>query len=373
MSFLFILSAFLLTSFIAIQVFSLIAINTKVDAAIPDNIEWPKVSILLAARNEEKLIKRSLDHLVKLDYPSDKLEVLIGDDQSTDNTLSIVREFILEQSNFQVFSIESNLGKARGKGNVLAQLAHKATGEFYLITDVDVALPSNWVKSIISAFDEKVGIVSGTTTCERHNQFSNLQAIDWLHFMGYIKAFANVGVSCTAVGNNMGVRAKAYRECGGFEALDFSITEDYKLFEAVTRNGWDWKALCSESNLGQAWYLSDWKELLHQRKRWLMGARDLPSNWKGMLVLYALFTPALITMLFLDTQVAMVFWGIKLFIQIVFVSALVRKVNIRQFRTIDLFLYEIYLQLQMPLSILFYLLPIKSEWKGRKYNFRNIE
>jgi hypothetical protein len=171
----------------------------------------------------------------------------------------------------------------------------------------------------------------------------------------------------------MGVRAKAYKECGGFEALEFSITEDYKLFEAVTQNGWGWKALCAGSNLGKAWYLSDWKELLHQRKRWLMGAKDLPLNWKSMLVLYALFTPALVTMFFIDTQAAMTFWGIKLFIQVVFISVMVRKVEIRQFRTLDLFLYELYLQLQMPLSILFYLLPIKSEWKGRKYNFRNIE
>lgn len=63
---------------------------------------------------------------------------------------------------------------------------------------------------MLQEFGEKVGIVSGTTMCDDGPRFAKLQSIDWLHIMGYIKAFARVGVGCTSVGNNMAVRAQAY-------------------------------------------------------------------------------------------------------------------------------------------------------------------
>ena len=46
---------------------------------------------------------------------------------------------------FRLYSIDKTVGKGRGKANVLGQLAHHATGEFYFITDVDVKLPANWI------------------------------------------------------------------------------------------------------------------------------------------------------------------------------------------------------------------------------------
>ena len=110
--------------------------------------------------------------------------------------------------------------------------------------------------------------------------------------MGYIKAFANVGVGCTSVGNNMAVRAKAYWQTGGYEEMEFSITEDYRLFQQVTGNGWKWKNLLGPHSLGLAWYIPEVKEMLHQRKRWLIGARDLKPNWKFMIILYGLYLPA---------------------------------------------------------------------------------
>ena len=54
----------------------------------------------------------------------------------------------------------------------------------------------------------------------------------------------------------------------------------------------------------RAWYISNVKEMLHQRKRWLIGAQDLPFNWKAMISLYGLFLPALFILFFLSPQLA---------------------------------------------------------------------
>lgn len=359
--------------FFSIQVFSLVSILLLGPAKSTDIKTFPKVSLLLAARNEEKLIIRSLEAIDQLDYPKKQLEILIGDDSSTDKTAAIVRDFIKGKPQYKLYSIDKTLGKGRGKANVLAQLALKADGDFYFITDVDVKLPKLWIKSMLQEFGEKVGIVSGTTMCDDGPRFAKLQSIDWLHFMGYIKAFARVGVGCTSVGNNMAVRAPAYWETGGYEKIDFSITEDYKLFEAVTKNGWQWRNVLSPDTLGKAWYIPDVGEMLHQRKRWLIGAQDLPLNWKAMLIIYGLFYVVLIYLGINYSDIAMSIWFMKYLIQTVFILVLCYKVDMRPFRYLELFFYEIYLVVNTIVAGIFYFLPIKSVWKGRRYSGAEVQ
>ena len=326
------------------------------------------VSILLAARNEEQLILRNLTAINALNYPKDKLEILIGNDESTDNTAQLVTDFIQDKPHFQLFHIDKTLGKGRGKANVIGQLAHKAKGEFFFITDVDVKLPENWILALLQEFTEGVGLVSGTTKCERGSLFATLQSIDWLHFMGYIKAFANAGVGCTSVGNNMAVRAEAYWQTGGYEEIDFSITEDYKLFKEVTSRGWQWRTIMGEDSLGLAWYIPSIKEMLHQRKRWLIGARELPLNWKGMIILYGLFIPVVLAFFWFNPRLAFAIWISKFLVQSVFIIFLCLAAERRPFSFLYLIVYEFYVILNTAATAIFYWLPIKSIWKGREYN-----
>jgi cellulose synthase/poly-beta-1,6-N-acetylglucosamine synthase-like glycosyltransferase len=304
----------------------------------------------------------------QLNYPKDKLEILIGNDASTDSTAKLVSDFIADKPHFRLFHIDKTVGKGRGKANVLGQLAHKASGEFFFITDVDVKLPKNWILALLQEFTDGVGLVSGTTKCERGGLFATLQGIDWLHFMGYIKAFANSGVGCTSVGNNMAVRAEAYWETGGYEEIDFSITEDYKLFKEVTSRGWGWRTIMGEDSLGLAWYIPSVKEMLHQRKRWLIGARELPLNWKTMIVLYGLFIPCFVFMLVINPKLAMMLWFLKFTLQSLFIYFLCLGVKRKPFGLLHLLLYEAYVLLNTAATAIFYWLPMKSVWKGREYN-----
>ncbi len=335
--------------------------------------QWPKVSILLAARNEEQLILRSLRSLESLEYPSDKLEILIGNDDSSDRTEELTKEFIKNKPNFRLINIKKQLGKGRGKANVLAHLAHEANGEFFFITDVDVAHRSSWIKGMLSQFKPETGIASGISMCERGGLFASMQSMDWLHFMGYIKAFARVGVACTSVGNNMAVRAKAYWETGGYENIDFSITEDYKLFKEVCSRGWKWANELNPETLGLASHITSPSEMLHQRKRWLIGARELPWNWKFLIALYGLFIPALAVLFLVAPEVAAITWFVKLMAQSIFISVLCQKVEVKAFNFFHLLTYEIYVIINTLVTAVFYFLPLPSIWKGRVYNKAYIE
>ena len=353
--------------FFLIQLFSWVSMLAYQPKEIQPRLSYPKVSILLAARNEEKLILRCLEAMSKLNYPKDKLEILIGDDASTDKTLHLVTEFIKDKPSFRLYPITEIVGKGRGKANVLGQLAHKADGEYYFITDVDVELPQDWLLGLLQEFEDGVGIVSGTTMCERGHFFATMQSIDWLHFMGYIKSFAHVGVGCTSVGNNMAVRAEAYWQTGGYEKINFSITEDYKLFQEVTSRNWEWRTILSDYSLGKAWFIPSVSEMLHQRKRWLIGARDLPFNWKAMISLYGLFLPALFILLILIPQFAMLVWFTKFILQSMFITILCVKTKVRPFKFWELIVYEFYVVGNTITTAIFYFLPVQSVWKGRKY------
>lgn len=330
--------------------------------------QWPKVSVLLAARNEEKLILRNLKALASLNYPQDCLEILIGDDQSEDRTAEIVKQFIAQHPNMKLLEIKKNMGMARGKANVLAHLAHHAHGDFYFITDVDVQVPPDWIKDLLERFTPETGLVSGTTLCDHGNLFAEMQRIDWMHFMGYIKAMANVGIACTSVGNNMAVRADAYWETGGYENIRFSITEDYRLFQEVTRRGWQWANILTPGSTGQAWYIDRLSDFLNQRKRWLQGAVDLPLNWKLMLFVFGAFIPLFWGLVWFYPAFFSVLLFTKCLLQSWFIMTCFKKAELRPPGVFYLVLYEVYLHWMVLASAVFFALPLATSWKGRKYN-----
>ena len=142
----------------------------------------------------------------------------------------------------------------------------------------------------------------------------------------------------------------------------------YKLFQEVTNRGWEWRTLLGPDSLGLAWYIPSVKEMLHQRKRWLIGARELPLNWKGMIILYGLFIPVVLAIFWFNPRLAFAIWISKFLVQSVFIIFLCLAAERRPFSFLYLIVYEFYVILNTAATAIFYWLPIKSIWKGREYN-----
>lgn len=217
--------------------------------ALPLLTHYPRVSILVAARNEAATIERCLRALAALNYPAGQLEILIGDDASTDDTAAVVRRFIADQPQFRLLPIRHRLGTARGKSNVLAHLCRAATTDYFLLTDADMALPPDWVQTMLAAAPAGVGVVTGITTAGGP-LFGRLQGLDWLFGLNIIRLLTDCGLPITAVGNNMLVTRAAYESIGGFEALAFTVTEDVQLFTQVVAQGWHYRNLIDPRVLG---------------------------------------------------------------------------------------------------------------------------
>ncbi len=128
-------------------------LQSKPDFATP---EPPMVSILLSAYNEEEVIEEKIRSIYLTTYPSDRFEVLIGSDASTDRTVEIVDQLTKEFSSLHFFPSDQR----RGKPNVINSLVEKALGEILILTDANVIFESDTLSHLIAPFaNPKIGLV----------------------------------------------------------------------------------------------------------------------------------------------------------------------------------------------------------------------
>ncbi len=101
-----------------------------------DAIDWPSVSILVPARNEESTLRDAAESLLKLDYP--QLELLMVDDRSTDQTGRIMEELARNDSRVRVCHIDHLPQGWLGKNHALHRAMELSSGDWVLMTDADV-------------------------------------------------------------------------------------------------------------------------------------------------------------------------------------------------------------------------------------------
>lgn len=331
-----------------------------------DEKHLPEIAILIAARNEEKNIKNCLENLVNLDYPVNRISILIGNDQSTDKTEIIAQSYANKFPHIKVIAIEKGTKRLKGKANVLAQLAKQTKASYLFITDADITVHRLWVKTLLSYVKPGTGIVSGLTVVSHEGFLGRMQQTDWLYFMGLLLSFARLKIPGTAVGNNMLVTREAYEDVGGYESIPFSVTEDYKLYKEVRKKGYITKNIFHPNATNISAPVSGFWKLINQRKRWLTGAMDLPYYWWFVFLVFSLFLPAVVVYWFQHPQIAILLYLFKFLIQSITIRIQQYQVNIRT-SIFTLLWFEIYMNILTIVSALYFILPIRLRWKNRTY------
>lgn len=125
-----------------------------------DNIDdlymLPKVSLIIAAFNEEKVIRAKIENSLKLSYPKDRLEIIVVSDGSDDETPNIARSY----SKSNVISLHDN--KRNGKSAALNRGVEISTGEIIVFSDANNDFSVNAITKLVQHFsDETVGAVTG--------------------------------------------------------------------------------------------------------------------------------------------------------------------------------------------------------------------
>ena len=119
----------------------------------------PTVSLVIVAHNEEKVIKEKLENVLNVEYPKEKLEILVASDNSTDSTNKIVKDFIKEHKNYNIRLFE--VKERKGKTNAQNEAFKTVKNEILVMTDANAMLKENSLRELVSSFDSNVVYVSG--------------------------------------------------------------------------------------------------------------------------------------------------------------------------------------------------------------------
>ena len=239
---------------------------------------YPKVSIVLSAYNEEETIKEAMGALEQLDYPN--LEIIVVDDKSTDQTLSILEEI---QKNFDVKKKLRIIAQKQnaGKANALNTALRKVTGKYMLVLDADALLARDSVKLLAAELEKKhsVGAVTGKPVVRnRSTLLGKLQTLEYIGIIDGIKRTQTfmTGTITTVSGVIVMYRVKGLKEVGGFHTE--VMTEDIDMTWRLYQNGW--RVIYHCRALAYILVPEHFFGLLRQRKRWAIGGLEvLISNF----------------------------------------------------------------------------------------------
>ena len=333
------------------------------------NNELPSVSILIPARNEEQVLPRLLNSLQNIDYPSEKLEFILADDNSQDKSAEILEKWCEKSENRNFISLKPELFPklhANGKASALAHMTKQAKGKYLFLSDADCVFNPFWLREGVKCISEQGGMLLGVTQVKGRGWLSKMQEIDWWHTLGIVKVSNDLGFGTTGLGNNMIVGKEELKESGGFEGLPESLTEDLELCRAFLKKGFPVYQQVSDKMLVQTKAEENWEALVRQRKRWLSGVLTLPFHWLFLLGLQALFYPLVFILISWDLNLGICVWLVKIAFQSMFISSFSRKAG-QKISFLSLVIFDFYQILASTLSILSYIWSKEISWKQRSY------
>ncbi len=213
----------------------------------PTAQNFPRVSILIPARNEEENIRNCVESLLAQNYPD--FEVLVLDDNSTDQTRSILEQISLQASHLKIHNGETLPIGWLGKHWACHQLSQKANGELILFTDADTRHEPNTLRDSVSALiAQKADLVTA---------FPREEMLTWgerltIPIMGFglfcffpillAETFRLPAFSVT-IGQFMLFRRSAYEAIGGYEAIHNHPVDDIKLGRNIIAQGFHWRLM----------------------------------------------------------------------------------------------------------------------------------
>lgn len=247
-----------------------------------------RVSIVIAARNEEKNIGDCIEALVNQNYPTDRFEIIVVDDRSRDNTAAIVRNFCGQFNNIRSIHIIDLAEGVSPKKNALQKGIETATGEIILTTDADCIPEPGWVKSMVSYFEPDVGLAAGFSPLEsneNHNIIHRLFTLDSLTLSAVAAGTFGLGKPLTCNGRNLGYRKETFDSVGGFKQIYKFVSGDDDLFLHLVRQqtSWKFRYAIDRQSLVHSKVPETVKDFMNQRVRHASKGRHYPA-WFTMVL-----------------------------------------------------------------------------------------
>ncbi len=207
--------------------------------------ELPSISILIAAYNEERAIKARIQNCLALDYPNDKLEVVIASDGSTDRTNEIVESLAKSRHNVRLLDFEER----RGKVNAINAAAPHCRHNVLLFSDATSHFETSLAKKLVRHFaSDAVGCVCGNVifTNAAGSKTGELEGVYWKLETFLRNREGERGSTLGATGAAFAMRRKLWRPCPA-NALVEDLVMPMKILEQGYRVNFEPEAIARET------------------------------------------------------------------------------------------------------------------------------
>jgi len=205
-------------------------IKRKQKAVLPSNYNFElTVSMVIAAYNEEQVIAEKLENSLALDYPKEKLEIILVSDGSTDRTADIVRDY--NGRGIKLVELQDNVGKAYAQNEAVKQ----AGGEILLFTDAEIFLKRDAVHNFVRHFQgSNIGCVVGKVIYlnEGETSVSKGEGLYWRYELFLREKESELGNLVMGSGSIMAIRKNL------FKPLDTAVSEDFVLPMSIAIKGY---------------------------------------------------------------------------------------------------------------------------------------
>lgn len=222
-----------------------------------DNV--PRVSVIVAARNEQRNIRQALQSLLELDYPD--YELIVVDDRSTDATATILDSLTVEHPRLRVIHIDDLPPGWLGKNHALWTGARRATGELLLFTDADIVMePTVLSRAVGFLGQQRLDHLAATPSMTMPSALLGMFGVTFIVIFSLFarpwKARDPASRCHIGIGAFNLVRRDAYLAVGGHETIRLRPDDDVKLGKILKRAGFRQEAVYAPEYLAVEWYAS---------------------------------------------------------------------------------------------------------------------
>jgi cellulose synthase/poly-beta-1,6-N-acetylglucosamine synthase-like glycosyltransferase len=244
--------------------------------------DLPSVSVLIPAHNEEIVMAATLDAMLALDYPRERLEIVVIDDGSTDATGEIVADYAQRDSRVVLLSVPKGEG-GKGKSRALNLGLRCAKSPVIAVYDADNTPSPDALKYLVAQLllHPELGAVLGKfrTVNKNRNLLTRFINIETLSFQSMLQAGRWwLFRIATLPGTNFVIRREVLAQLGGWD--EEAITEDSELSIRMYMNNWRIKFIPYAVTYEQE--PERWDVWLRQRTRWVRGNNYVAKKFFGL-------------------------------------------------------------------------------------------